>query len=115
MLEKIKEPSNDEIELATQQETYGQTGSSDLAEEVGSNQINNQALGRVVEEALKELEHLSAYLMPLESPIAMFTSAISSPEGIKNEVSNITFEPWKVLRTYEVRNRESLSNASDGS
>jgi hypothetical protein len=49
----------------------------------------------VAEEALKELEHLSAYPMPLESPAAIFTSAISSPEGMKNEVSNIIFEPWK--------------------
>jgi hypothetical protein len=47
----------------------------------------------VAEEALKELEHLSAYLMPPESPAAMFTSAISSLEGMKNEVSNMTFEP----------------------
>jgi hypothetical protein len=47
----------------------------------------------MVEEALKELEHLSTYPMPPESPAAMFTSAISSLEGIKNEVSNMIFEP----------------------
>jgi hypothetical protein len=47
----------------------------------------------VAEEALKELEHLSAYPIPPESPAAMFTSTINSPEGIKNEVSNMTFEP----------------------
>jgi hypothetical protein len=95
MLEKIEEPSDDEIESATQQETYGWTGSSDSAEEVGSNWIDDQALGRVAEEALKELEHLSAYPTPPESPAAMFTSAISNPEGMKNKVSNMTFEPWK--------------------
>jgi hypothetical protein len=49
----------------------------------------------VAEEALKELEHLSAYPIPPESPAAMFTSAISNPEGIKNEVSNMIFKPWK--------------------
>jgi hypothetical protein len=51
----------------------------------------------VAEEALKELEHLSAYPIPPESPTAMFTSTISNPEGIKNKVSNMIFEPWKAV------------------
>jgi hypothetical protein len=89
MLEKIEEPSKDKIELATQQKTHCQ--SIDSGEEVG--QTDNQALGLLAEEALKELEYLSAYPIPLESPTVMFTSAISSPEGIKKkEASNIIFE-----------------------